>query len=505
MPSSSSERRLLFGAFALGAWLAATMPVFSQEAYYWLYARHPALSYHDHPPVVAWSIRAATVLFGDGLVSLRICTWLYACATTCIGLALLRDFGARPEARRAWILASVAVPGYLASHFYATPDAPLVFFGALALLALYRARGGRLVWWSVCGLAAGLALASKYSAAYLALGGAAVLVLDPKLRAQIRRPGPWLALGLALLAFSPVVVWNVRHRLESFTFQTAGRFEDARLGTRWAVTALLGQLATLHPLVFAFMPAVIAWLVRQWRRGELRAAWLLAFGVPLPLFFALTSLWIKTKFNWFLPGYFALLIGACWWWSESGVTERRPRFARVVRRTMVGTALLALIAPAMRLVPQRSETTWYGWDRIAERASCWRREVEARPDARRPLFFAAADHKDAAQLWRALSLAGGAAPDAALPPVLSENLFGEPALEFDHWTAPRDQVGRDAIFVLARPERRKHHPERLRAVFFSTALLEHVEVECLGRTVLSADIWWCRGYRGPATESESGS
>jgi 4-amino-4-deoxy-L-arabinose transferase-like glycosyltransferase len=29
-----------------------------QEAYYWNYAIHPSLSYFDHPPVVAWVIRA---------------------------------------------------------------------------------------------------------------------------------------------------------------------------------------------------------------------------------------------------------------------------------------------------------------------------------------------------------------------------------------------------------------------------------------------------------------
>ncbi|HVI94090.1 MAG TPA: hypothetical protein VM753_08785, partial [Anaeromyxobacter sp.] len=35
-----------------------------QEAYYWEWARRLDLSYFDHPPLAAWTIRAATELLG---------------------------------------------------------------------------------------------------------------------------------------------------------------------------------------------------------------------------------------------------------------------------------------------------------------------------------------------------------------------------------------------------------------------------------------------------------
>jgi hypothetical protein len=35
-----------------------------QEAYYWNYAQHPALSYLDHPPMVAWLIGLGTKVLG---------------------------------------------------------------------------------------------------------------------------------------------------------------------------------------------------------------------------------------------------------------------------------------------------------------------------------------------------------------------------------------------------------------------------------------------------------
>src|SRR5512137_818868 len=41
---------------------AALLPLAPQEAYYWNYSRHLALSYFDHPPMAAYFIRLTTLL-----------------------------------------------------------------------------------------------------------------------------------------------------------------------------------------------------------------------------------------------------------------------------------------------------------------------------------------------------------------------------------------------------------------------------------------------------------
>ena len=61
-PADRSERRLLLLSALLGVWQVTTLPLFAQEAYYWCYAQHPALSYFDHPPMVAWMIWLGTQL-----------------------------------------------------------------------------------------------------------------------------------------------------------------------------------------------------------------------------------------------------------------------------------------------------------------------------------------------------------------------------------------------------------------------------------------------------------
>ncbi len=47
----------LIGGFPLlRLLLAVTTPLLPQEAYYWSWSLHPALSYFDHPPLVSWGI-----------------------------------------------------------------------------------------------------------------------------------------------------------------------------------------------------------------------------------------------------------------------------------------------------------------------------------------------------------------------------------------------------------------------------------------------------------------
>jgi 4-amino-4-deoxy-L-arabinose transferase-like glycosyltransferase len=41
---------------------AVFLPLAPQEAYYWNYSRHPALSYFDHPPMAAYFIKFTTLL-----------------------------------------------------------------------------------------------------------------------------------------------------------------------------------------------------------------------------------------------------------------------------------------------------------------------------------------------------------------------------------------------------------------------------------------------------------
>jgi dolichol-phosphate mannosyltransferase len=70
-----SEKHLLGAillSFSLRFFSVLVVDLSPQEAYYWNYAVHPALSYFDHPPMVAWVIRAGQFFVDKNELGVRI-------------------------------------------------------------------------------------------------------------------------------------------------------------------------------------------------------------------------------------------------------------------------------------------------------------------------------------------------------------------------------------------------------------------------------------------------
>lgn len=502
------DRVFLLLALA-SAWLCASLPVFSQEAYYWSYATHPDLSYFDHPPMVAWLIWLGTACFGDGAFGIRCGTWLCGLATTAVGVATLRAFGVDRVGQSAWIALGFLSPVMAMTHFLANPDPMLVCGSTVVLYALWRARDGGRRWWIVAGVAAGLALLSKYSAAFLAISGSLLLLFDPALRRQLRGPAPWLAVAVAAVVFLPVVVWNYGNDFESFRFQTGERYGKGAFSVGWFGEFVLGQFFMLHPVLALALPAGLAWLARRVRHDP-RALWLLAFGLPLPAWMLFSSFWIQVKLNWLAPACVPLLLGLVVWWRErpAALAGLRPRLAKAAAVALLAIPAIAPLAPLLRLVPAGRGSSWSGWDELAERAEKWEERLDQQDAIDSNVFFFAADYRDAAQLYRNLHLLwqadGHHAETAEDPgePTLAQNVLGMRALQFDHWTPPRSRIGQDAVFVLPRPARRGEMVDRARKVFASVELAEHVQVECMGIDLMGADIYVCRDYLGPDAAGE---
>src|SRR5437660_7731689 len=57
---------------------AAWTPLTFDEAYYWMWSKHLAGGYYDHPPMVAYVIRAGTIIAGDTELGVRLVSILLA-------------------------------------------------------------------------------------------------------------------------------------------------------------------------------------------------------------------------------------------------------------------------------------------------------------------------------------------------------------------------------------------------------------------------------------------
>ena len=371
----------LVGAFSLG--------LGNDEAYHALYAAHPALSYYDHPPMMAWVEMLGLTLAGDptSTWALRIgFMMLFAGSTWILAGLTSRYYGGWAGFLAAF---SLNVTGYygLAAATFALPDGPLLFFWLLTIDRLSVALDGpdprRLRPWLWVGLAWGGALLSKYHAVFIPLGTALYIVLHRPMRRWLLQPGPYLAFGLGLLLFSPVLVWNASHDWASFLFQGGRAVGSWMPRPDYLLRAILAQAGYLYPWIWVPLVVILIRECRDWPRigSDQERLWLCLAIVPVVVFTAVAC--FRPVFpHWGLIGLVSVLpiLGSKW----AARLEKRPRPTRRMLAACAGfsVVLLAIAIVEYRygwlqrdargkwgLVDTRTDPTLdlYGWDQVADR------------------------------------------------------------------------------------------------------------------------------------------
>ncbi|MGY1639986.1 glycosyltransferase family 39 protein [Geodermatophilus sp. SYSU D00703] len=180
------------------------------ELYFLRAGREAAFGYVDQPPLTPLLAAAVDALAPGSLVALRVPSALAAGGVVVLTGLLAREFGG---GRGAQLLAAaaMAVSAVLLAvgHLLSTSTLDLLAWTALSWLLVRALRdGGRI--WLVTGAVAGLALLNKVQPAFLV---AAVLigVLTVGPREALRSRWPWLGGALALVVWSPNLVWQAAH------------------------------------------------------------------------------------------------------------------------------------------------------------------------------------------------------------------------------------------------------------------------------------------------------
>jgi 4-amino-4-deoxy-L-arabinose transferase-like glycosyltransferase len=284
--------------------LAATSNLSEDEAYYWLWSTSLAAGYYDHPPMVAYWIRAGTAIFGDTAFGVRFVGFLSALGSSYLlyraSLSLFRD----AQAALLCVLWLNATLLCNAAAIVATPDTPLAFFATLTLFALARLiETGRGAWWLGVGVALGLAFMSKYTAALLLPGVFIWLLATAEGRRWFARPEPYAGAAIAAAVAAPVFWWNYAHDWASFAKQAHHSVSDKPASAIASIGELLGGQAGLAtPLIFAFCVFGSFFALRRgWKKRDAR--WLLLGGAAAPVlvFFLVHSASHRIQANW--PGF----------------------------------------------------------------------------------------------------------------------------------------------------------------------------------------------------------
>ena len=197
-----------------------------EETYYWNYSRHLDIGYLDHPPMVAWLIRAGTTLLGDSELGVRAGALLCGLLSSVFIYRLTRNLFDEAAALVALVLMQ-GLPFFFFSGILMTPDAPLTAAWAALLYFLERAliAGRASAWWGA-GLSLGLGMLSKYTIVMVVPAAFIFMVWDAQARRWLWHWLPYTALALAAVIFAPVIYWNATHEWASFAFQTARRLAE---------------------------------------------------------------------------------------------------------------------------------------------------------------------------------------------------------------------------------------------------------------------------------------
>jgi 4-amino-4-deoxy-L-arabinose transferase-like glycosyltransferase len=322
--------------------LGAVLPLSFDEAYYWLWSRHPALGYYDHPPAIAWMIRLGTEIFGGTSFGVRFVPLLLSLVAS---WSVWRTAAILTGDARAGLRACLYFNATLmvaAESMTATPDAPALAFAALVLFALARLEEtGNSRWWLAAGAAGGLCLLSKYTGFFLGAGVLIWLVVAPQGRRWLATPWPWLAGAIALLFFAPALYWNAKHDWMSFRLQF-GRTERGGWTAAYLVEFLLAQALLASPLILILGGAGFA------RAADPRSAGRIALVAtvlwPSLVYFALHALHDRVQGNWPSFAYPALAILASYGATLRYTGSRAATAMSWIQRGAMPVALLLLSA-----------------------------------------------------------------------------------------------------------------------------------------------------------------
>ena len=337
IPAEDRTRRyalaiaLLIGIRCVAAGL---LPLyFGDEPYYWHWSQNLAWGYFDHPPAVAFLIRAGTALFGDTEFGVRFFGLALSIpATLCVWRTGTLLLGGSENGARAALFFNLTLMVH-AVTILATPDAPLIFCSAAFIWAVAEAEAGRNGrWWLAAGLFAGLGLLSKYTILFVGAGVFFWLVLTASGRRWLKTPWPWLGGAIAALVFSPNVIWNVTHEGGGALGFQFGRLGFTGRGRWYYLPQFIGeQLLLASPFILILAMAGL------WRATVSRdqPRFLLATLLwPLIVFFVIYVFVDRIHRNWCDVVYPALAITAADAFRTAG--------SRFVRRAAVPAASVIL-------------------------------------------------------------------------------------------------------------------------------------------------------------------
>jgi dolichyl-phosphate-mannose-protein mannosyltransferase len=255
---------------------------FRDELYYLACSRHLAAGYVDHPPFSIYLLAVTRIVLGDSLFAIRLIPAMVSGLSVAVLCRLVHRLGGGPIAM---VIASLAFisSGQILSFttYYSMNSLDILFWLLIAYVLVLLDERATVRRWAVLGLVLGIGLLNKTSVIWLGAGVASALLFT-HLRSQLRTRGPYLAATIALLVFSPYILWNVVHNYPHLEFM-----RNAAAGKYSGLTRsrfLVDQFVNVNPPIVFLALLGMSWYFfssggRRFR--FLAVVFLTAFGILL--------------------------------------------------------------------------------------------------------------------------------------------------------------------------------------------------------------------------------
>lgn len=238
----------------LPAWLGSSFALDVVESLSW--GKEWEWGYYKHPPLAPWVLNAFYLALGK--------YGPYLLSQLCIGLTLWGVWctGRRLMDQPRTLLGTVLTLGVTYYNFPAVEfnhniaQMPLWAWLGYCFVAALQTQHWR--HWVALGVLAGAGLLTKYSVAILLLAMGLYVLAASSHRHVLRTPGPWLAIALMVLVFSPHALWLLEVQGLPFEYARGRAVSD---GGNPRVQALKFPVTQL----LAHVPLLLVWGISAWR------------------------------------------------------------------------------------------------------------------------------------------------------------------------------------------------------------------------------------------------
>ncbi len=281
--------------------------LFFDEAQYWAWSEELDFGYYSKPPLIAWLIRGATELCGNGEFCIRLPSPLVHTASSVLVFLLARRlFDARTGFWSALTFATL--PGVSFSAGLISTDVPLLFFWTAALFAFVLVLQTRS--WApaiALGVALGLGMMSKYAMSYFVLCAALYAVWAGEARRLLSDARIYVAILIAAMVIAPNIIWNVQNQFATFSHTADNaKWSGSLFNPANAIEFFAAQAGVFGVILFGGL------IWAAWRaRGKTltpQQKLLFAFSVPVILLITAQAFVSRAHANWAAVAYVAATI-----------------------------------------------------------------------------------------------------------------------------------------------------------------------------------------------------